>query len=75
MLVGLAMVRAGIFPRWAALVLILSQVARVVYLTPLAAVPGRASEVIVSAGVLTVVSVALAGCGFALFPRQKVLAV
>lgn len=75
MLVGIAMVRAGIFPRWAAIVLILSQVARVVYFTPLAAVPGRASEVIVSAGVLTVVSVALAGCGFALLPRHKVLAV
>jgi hypothetical protein len=75
MLVGIAMVRAEIFPRWAAIVLILSQVARVVYFTPLAAVPGQTSEVIVTAGVLTVVGVALAGCGYALLPRHKVPAV
>ena len=72
MLVGIAIVRAEIFPRWPAIVLILSQITRVLYFTPLG-VPGQTSEVILSAGVNTLVFVALVGCGHALLSRHKVV--
>lgn len=74
MLVGIAIVRAEIFPRWVGIVLILSQITRVLYFTPLA-VPGQASSIMVVAGTNTLLCVALVGCGYALLSRHKVLTV
>lgn len=73
-LVGIAIVRAEIFPRWVGIVLILSQITRVVFFTPLAT-PGQASSIWVVIGTSTLLGVALVGCGYALLSRQKVLAV
>jgi hypothetical protein len=72
MLVGIAIVRAEIFPRWVGIVLILSQITRVLFFTPLA-VPGQASSIWVVAGTSTLLCVALIGCGYALLSRHKVL--
>ena len=73
-LLGIAIARAEIF-RWAAIVLILSSVARVLFFTPVAAVLDPTLNLIVAAGANTLLCVALVGCGLALVSRQKVLAV
>lgn len=74
-LVGIAILRAEIFPRWAAIVLILSSVTRLLYSTPGFTVLGYPLDIIVATGGKTLLCVALVGCGRAMMSRQKVLAV
>ncbi len=74
-LVGIAILRAEIFPRWAAIALILSSVTRLLYSTPGFRVLGYPLTIIVAAGGNTLLCVALVGCGLALLSRHKVLAV
>ncbi len=68
-LLGIAIVRAEIFPRWAAIVLILSAVTRVLFFTPLAAALGYPLNIIVPAVANTFLCVALVGLGRALLSK------
>jgi len=74
-LLGITIVRASIFPRWAGIVLILGSIEQVLIFTPLSTVLGPTFGIIVAAGFNTLFSVGLIGCARVLLSRHKVLAV
>jgi hypothetical protein len=75
-LLGTMIVRASVFPRWTGIVLILTSIVQVLTFTPVNTALNPTFYTIVNASANALPYwVAVAGCGYALLSRQKVLAV